>query len=117
MNIYVRSDNVTAGWAILSTAKPKEQDIAKRILWQPEHVWSILGAWWDGEGELETIEVLNDSGGMNTTYYHADHIQQRRPGDKFVVVADKRTKAMWRKSIGSGAITGGSRVLWQPVME
>ena len=34
------------GWEDIENIPPHDQDIAKRILWQPEEAESSLGQWW-----------------------------------------------------------------------
>jgi len=48
----------SAAWEKIDDSPPHDQDIAKRILWQPEGVESSLGQWWlngygAGLGRLE----------------------------------------------------------------
>ena len=109
MEIYIRDEYANVGWVLLHMGKPKEQEIAKIIVWQPEGVWSSLGVWWDGGGELQSLGVLNPHGGMDYTYYHASHIQQRRQGDKFVVAMNKTTKDVWKRGWKRGLEYAASR--------
>lgn len=43
--ILVRTNAKGSGWESLEDISPDDQDIAKRILWQPENVESSLGCW------------------------------------------------------------------------
>ena len=45
MEIRVRRET-SAVWEDIENILPHDQDIAKRILWQPEGVESSLGVWW-----------------------------------------------------------------------
>jgi hypothetical protein len=45
MEILVRTNGKGSGWEMLEDIPLPCQDIAKRILWQPEDIESSLGCW------------------------------------------------------------------------
>ena len=49
----------------LETLRPHEQDIAKRILWQPEMARSSLGRWHWVLNRTEKMVVMNREDGSN----------------------------------------------------
>ena len=54
--VYRRPHGSGTGWESVPNPTPEEQDIAKRILWQPEDVNSSLGRWiWDFDTTYKAV--------------------------------------------------------------
>lgn len=47
-------------WEDIDAAPPDDQDIAKRILWQPEDIESSLGSWWWSEFNGATRVLITE---------------------------------------------------------
>jgi len=59
MNIRVRRATSPV-WENIDDIPPHDQDIAKRILWQPEDKESSLGQWWWSEVYRSTRVLISE---------------------------------------------------------